>query len=98
MNAQEHAFFEQAVLEGHANYRQIRLLKQEITPRYLYDFLMNTLLNTHHSMLANVGHVCGWFAAMQQDKEHASIPALVQDAVSGLQEVQARLHASEVQA
>ena len=62
------------------------------SPRALYDFLMNILIDTTHASAWNAGYIAGWFTALSQDDNPVSLSALAQDASLLLQQVLAPAH------
>ena len=65
------------------------------SPRALYDFLMNILIDTTHASVWNAGYIAGWFTALSQDGNPVSLSALAQDASLLLQQVQAHVDMTE---
>jgi hypothetical protein len=65
------------------------------SPRALYDFLMNILIDTTHASVWNAGYIAGWFTALSQDGNTVSLSALAQDASVLLQRVQAHVDMKE---
>src|SRR5260370_35906393 len=46
------------------------------SPRELYDFLMNILIDTTHARVRNAGYIAAWFTALSQNGNPFSLPAL----------------------
>ena len=65
------------------------------SPRALYDFLMNILIDTTHASVWNAGYIAGWFSAMHQDGNTVSLSALADDASLLLQQVRAHVDMTE---
>ncbi len=65
------------------------------SPRALYDFLMNILIDTTHASVWNAGYIAGWFSALHQDGNPVSLSALADDASLLLQQLQAHVDIPE---
>jgi len=65
------------------------------SPRALYDFLMNILIDTTHPSVWNAGYIAGWFTALHQDGNAVSLSALAQDASLLLQQLRAHVYLAE---
>ena len=65
------------------------------SPRALYDFLMNILIDTTHASVWNAGYIAGWFSALHLDGNPVSLSALADDASLLLQQLQAHVDMTE---
>ena len=65
------------------------------SPRELYDFLMNILIDTTHASVWNAGYIAGWFSALHQEGNPVSLSALADDASLLLQLLRAHVDLTE---
>jgi hypothetical protein len=80
--------------QGYLLYLQNYQGKQQ-SPRALYDFLMNILIDTTHASVWNAGYIAGWFTALSQNGNPVSLSALAQDASLLLQQLQVHVDMTE---
>ena len=86
--------FADGARRGYLLYLQYYQGKKQ-SPRELYDFLMNILIDTTHASVWNAGYIAGWFTALHQDGNPVSLSALADDASVLLQQLQAHVHLAE---
>jgi hypothetical protein len=86
----EYMQFTDGARRGYLLYRQLHQGKP-LSPRELYDFLMNILIDITHPSLWNAGYIAGWFTAFHQDGNTVSLSTLAQQAAALLEQLQVPL-------
>jgi hypothetical protein len=77
----EQTLFEQGFTQGSIAYRQA-FQGKPLSPRAIYDFLMNALVDVRHVSAWNAGYITGWFSAMQQAATTSFFPVPPGHAIS----------------